>query len=342
MVIAPRAFPMLAVSFSLAIAMASAAHGQVETTISDTGDEIAGADMAGDDPTFTEPAKPGHRTASPSLYISEPDVERCASGTLRSEARSGFITTLNAERAHHGLGSVGYDAASDDEATAAALIMAANGALSHEPSPSWKCWSASGARGAGSSNLLLNMTSDVSFPANDTGLVAQWLIEGGGDELGHRRWLLDPYLTRTALGRVTQVLPDGSRIDAAVMKVFDLSGEGPWPAQVPEFIAWPQGDYPRSLFSPAARLSFTVVTGTPGSAAAAGVDFSRASVTVSDGGSHLRVSALQSDNEAYGVANCLSWRVAGLQSGRRYEVTISGVAGAPRSRYDYDFTIEPA
>ena len=328
--------------------MASTAHGQIveETTYSVEEGEFA--DALPDDQAFAEPAdqfepavpaKPYHRTASASLYNAEPDVARCEPGTLRSEARTGFVNALNAERARHGLGPVGYDAAAEEEATAAALIMAANGTLTHEPPPSWKCWTASGARGAGSSNLLLNMASGNSAPADDAGLVAQWMIEGGGDELGHRRWILDPYLTRTALGRVTQVLPDGSRIDSAVMKVFDLPGENPRPAQVPEFVALPQGDYPQSLFSPAARLSFTVVAGGPGSDSASTVDFSRASVTVSDSGNPVRVSALEGDNEGYGVANCLSWRVAGLHAGRRYVVTISGVAGAPRSRYEYDFTI---
>ncbi len=356
-----HAIRTMAVSLTLMLAMVSPAHGQVMETISSSIEEIEVIDTPGDDadfgpdlhqdldpgpdpsiaPVLVVPGSPDRRKESPSLYSSEPNVARCESGTLRNDARAGFVQALNAERARHGLAAVAYDAAWDQETAAAALIMAANTALSHAPPSSWRCWTALGARGAGSSNLLLNTASGNAAPADDAGLLAQWLIEGGGDELGHRRWILDPYLARTTLGRVTQALGDGSRIDAAVMKVFDFSGGDRLPAKMPAFIAWPQGAYPRSHFSPAARLSFTVVTGRPGSGDDAAVDFSRAHVTVSDGGHPLAVSALAGDNDAYGAANCLSWRVAGLQTGRRYDVTVSGVSGAPRSRYDYDFTIEP-
>jgi len=352
----------LAVSLALMLAMVIPVHGQVAETISSSDEEIEVIETPGNDADFgpdiapdldqdpdpgTDPGiapasgGPDRRKETPGLYSSEPNVAQCEPGTLRNGARAGFVQALNTERARHGLAAVAYDAAWDQEAAAAALIMAANTALSHAPPSSWRCWTALGARGAGSSNLLLNTASGNAAPADDAGLVAQWLIEGGGDELGHRRWILDPYLARTTLGRVTQVLRDGSSIDSAVMKVFDFSGEDRLPAQVPAFIAWPQGAYPRSQFSKAARLSFTVVTGRPGSGDDAAVDFSRAHVTVSDGGSPLAVSALAGDNEDYGVANCLSWRVAGLQTGRRYDVTISGVSGAPLSRYDYDFTIGP-
>jgi len=341
MVAAIPAISKRAMPFLLVLAMASGAHAQVKRNIADYAEEAEVIDTPDNELALTEVAGPHHGTLSSNLYISEPDVARCEAGTLRREARAGFVEALNAERARHHLGPVDYDTAFDEAVTAAALIMAANAGLTHEPPPSWRCWTASGASGAGSSNLLLNVASGDAAPADDAGLVAQWIIEGGSDGLGHRRWILDPFLTRTALGRVTQILPDGSRIDAAVMKVFDFSDSDPTPTQLPEFIAWPQGDYPRRLFSPAARLSFTVVTGVPGSDAAAGVDFSRANVAVSSDGTPLHVSALEADNEDYGVANCLSWRVAGLQSGRRYVVMISGVEGAPRSRYVYDFTIEP-
>jgi uncharacterized protein YkwD len=342
---------MMAVVLALILALARPARGQVAETIPEADEEVEVFETAGDDfaltpdfaadpaPVFSEPARADRRMASPGLYSAEPDIARCEPGTLRNDARANFVNALNAERARHGLAPVAYDAAWDREVAAAALIMAANTSLSHAPPSSWRCWTASGARGAGSSNLLLNTASGDSAPADDADLVAQWMIEGGGDELGHRRWILDPYLTRTALGRVAQIFPDGSLIDSAVMKVFDFSGDDPLPAQLPEFIAWPQGVYPRNQFSPNARLSFTVVTGRPGTGDAAAVDFSRAQVTVSDSGSPLAVSAIADDNEDYGMANCLSWRVAGLQTGRRYDVTISGIRGAPRERYTYTFRI---
>lgn len=328
------------------------AHGQADTSAFEGSDEPENATEWEGAFELAEPPQEGtselvessqiaFQPQAENLYVVQPDVPRCEAGTLRKDSKAGFVRALNAVRALHGLSAVGYDTASDGEVTAAALIMAANGNLSHEPPPNWKCWTAAGAHGAGSSNLLVNMASDASAYADDAGLVAQWLIEGGGDELGHRRWILDPYLGKTSLGRVTQILPDGSRIDAAVMKVFEFSTDAGPAAYVPAFVAWPQGDYPQRLFSPAARLSFTVVAGPPESYERGTVDFSQAEVTVRDGNTSLPVSAVESDNEGYGVANCLSWRVAGLRPGRRYVVTVSGISGAPKARYTYDFTIKP-
>ncbi len=274
-----------------------------------------------------------------SLYAQPPDPAHCIAGVLRPETKFRFLDAFNALRARHGLAPVRYNEAADLSAGEAALIMATNNALSHDPPPNWTCWTAAGASAAGSSNLLGGVSSPYLTYEDDNAILAEWLIEGDGDEIGHRRWMLDPYLDQTALGRVIAVLPGGTRVDSVVMKVFDFPGMSPGHAHLPnapEFVAWPQGEYPAVFFSPRARLSFSVSQNPD---AFAKVDFSEARVSIRDGERNLPVRDQLWDNEGYGVANCLSWRVDGLVSGRTYTVTISGIRDAPRDHYSYTFGI---
>jgi len=200
-----------------------------------------------------------------SLYVQPPDVGHCAPGVLRAETKAGFLAAFNALRARHGLAPIRYNAAADSATAEAAMMMAANDALSHDPPPSWTCWTAAGAAAAGSSNLLGGVSSPYLAYEDDNAVLAEWLIEGDSDAIGHRRWMLDPYLRETTVGRVITTRPGGVRLDSVVMKVFDFAGDsvrrgGPMPT-VPAFVAWPQGNYPRIFFSPRAH----VVLGKPGS-----------------------------------------------------------------------------
>ena len=87
-------------------------------------------------------------------------------------------------------------------------------------------------------------------------------------------------------------------------------------------------------------LSFSVVAGTTSTFGAnANVRYSGATITVTGPNGTLAVSDVTSDNEGYGVANSVQWRVAGLQAGVTYAVRIAGVTGAPRSEYNYTFRV---
>ncbi len=282
-----------------------------------------------------------------SLYAQPPDLGNCTPGVLRGEAKASFLSAFNALRARHGLRPVRYNAAADRAAGEAAMMMAANSALSHDPPSSWKCWTAAGAAAAGSSNLLGGVSSPYLAYEDDNAVLGEWLIEGDGDEIGHRRWMLDPYLDQTALGRFITVLPGGVRVDSAVMKVFDFPGGSVGDSSsrfgsagaVPAFVAWPQGDYPAMFFSSRARLSFSVSQDPNDVDARGTVDFSQATVSITDGAQVLPVRDQLWDDEGFGVANCLSWRVDGIVPGRTYAVTISGIRGAPQDRYAYAFRI---
>jgi hypothetical protein len=69
------------------------------------------------------------------------------------------------------------DSALDADAQAAALIMDANGALSHQPPPSWDCWTQSGYDGADNSNLYLFGSARPDFLIDDDDSVFEADIE---------------------------------------------------------------------------------------------------------------------------------------------------------------------
>ncbi len=315
-------------------------------------DEIVTEDVVGEEPEgLPTPPKPAARSvggagpwkSATALYAQPPDLAQCQPGVLRPEAQASFISALNAMRALHGLGPVRHAAASDGAVAEAALMMAANDALSHDPPPSWRCWTAAGAAAAGSSNLLGGVSSSYLPWEDDNGILAEWLIEGDGDEIGHRRWLLYPHLAQTALGRVVAVLRSGIRVDSAVMKVFDptddLVRRARPAASLSEFVAWPQGDYPNFFFSPRARLSFSISEDTTETDGIGTVDFSQAKISITLGAQILPVRDQMWDNEGFGTANNLSWRVDGIKPNQTYSVRISGVRGSQRDQYLYKFKI---
>ncbi|MEH3103911.1 MAG: CAP domain-containing protein [Sphingomonas phyllosphaerae] len=278
------------------------------------------------------------------LFSAQPDVAACRPGALVQSVRDDVLARLNAIRALHRLPAVTYSSADDEQATQAALMMAANGQLSHTPASSWKCYTTLGASGAGSSNLYGGLISPYLAYYTEDMYLGGWLTETSNlvaNNVGHRRWMLDPFLGKIAYGRVAQVLADGSRTDAAAMKVVSFTGGVSVPANLPPFVAYPYGDYPARYFDMSSLLSFTVIADTTQRGGAnATVDFSKAAIAVSDGANALTVSNVSFDNVGYAVPNNLQFNVAGLKAGVSYTVTITrvGVRGTPTD-YSYTFRI---
>ncbi|MEI5685962.1 CAP domain-containing protein [Sphingomonas kyungheensis] len=289
-------------------------------------------------PTPT-PAPTSWAAAAGALYDVAPDAATCRAGTLKASVKADFLAKLNAIRALHQLPAVTYSDTEDTQEADSSLMMAVNKQLSHTPPTSWTCYSASGATAAGSSNLIGGWGNGLGFDSEDDYL-GLWLTEGGSASIGHRRWILNPFLGKTSYGRVTLVLPDGSRASAASMRVFNFTGGIAAPASVPGYVAYPSGDYPARYFSLSSYLSFSVIAGTTSTFGAnANVRFTNATITVTGPSGTLAVTDVSSDNEGYGVANNIQWRVTGLQAGVRYTVRIAGVTGAPQSEYSYMFRV---
>jgi hypothetical protein len=222
--------------------------------------------------------------------------------------------------------------------------MAANGQLSHSPPASWACYTSLGATAAGQSNIYLGLGSGLRYTRNDDLLIG-WLTDVDNlvaENVGHRRWLLYPFLSTVAYGRVAGPRAASGRADAASIKVINSAQASP--ASLPDFVAYPYQDYPARYFDTRALLSFGVIANKASAFGSnATVDFSLATVSVRQrGGSALTVSRIRFDNDGFGLPNNLQWAVAGLTSNVIYDVTIDrvGVSGTLRT-YSYFFRLVP-
>lgn len=278
------------------------------------------------------------------MYETQPSIATCRPGRLSAARRAALLASLNAIRALHRLPPVAYSPSDEPAAQAAALIDAANGTLSHKPPPNWRCYTALGAAGSGTSNLHGGFGRGLDVASEDD-ILAGWMTERHnliGDSIGHRRWLLDPFLGAVAFGRVIGPSPTRDRADAAALSLSGQGGAKGRAHGLPAYVAYPHGDYPARYFHPTALLSFAVIASSdPTSSANASVDYANAAITVRRrGGGALAVSRQAHDNLGYGLPNNLQFAVAGLRAGIRYDVTVDGVVvNGTRTRYGYTFSV---
>lgn len=252
-----------------------------------------------------------------------------------------MLAKLNAVRARHGLPQVTYDASDDGAAAEAALYMAANQTLTHEPSSSGKCYSANAYRLANSSNLHMSWGSGSTLGTPSSNAIIGYLIDNNVSSLGHRRWVLNPYLGKTTYGRVDGQ-PDGSNSTymASVMKASNGASSV---SMSNDFVAYPYGTYPSSDFSTGWFLSFSALPSKTNVWANSSdeVSYAGATISVTHSGGSLSVSQQSANYEGYGLPNHLQWKVAGLVANTDYTVTISNVTvnGATR-QYQYPFRLQ--
>lgn len=285
------------------------------------------------------PTATGFAAQAAALFDVAPDPATCRAGTLKASVKAEALARVNALRALHGLAAVTYSDVEDAAEAESSLMMALNRTLSHTPPASWTCYSASGADAAGTSNLIGGWGNGLPFYSEDEYL-ATWMNEAGSASIGHRRWLLSPFLGKISYGRVAYQSANGDRVSAASMRVFDFAASAAVPGGVPAFVAYPYRDYPQRYFRPGDYLSFSAVPYSGGNFGAnAKVGYAKATITVTGPSGTLPVTDMTFDNSGYGVANNLQWRVTGLVAGVGYTVTISGVTGTPQSEYSYTFRI---
>ena len=77
--------------------------------------------------------------------------------------------------------------------------------MDHTPSESAKCYSEAGYAGSSTSNLYIRYPYEMDgepLYTHATDSVRGWLIDEGVYGLGHRRWMLDPFLQKISYGQV--------------------------------------------------------------------------------------------------------------------------------------------
>lgn len=248
-------------------------------------------------------------------------VSGCVAGTNSSAYTRATLTAINWARGQAGIPPVvGLNSTYTAQAQRAALMMQAQGALSHAPSTSWRCWSSAGAAAAGRSNLSLGVAGARA--------IGMYLVEPGtgNTAAGHRRWLLYPRLGRIGIGNT-----------GTANAVYVLGARASRiPTGTPAYYAWPTSGYFPRAAEPRGRWSLS---------SSRGYSFSRATVrVVGPSGAVVRV-VRYAPRTGFGD-NTLVWQLASVPSQRArvdqtYRVTVSGIrtpSGAT-TRYSYAVTL---
>lgn len=164
-------------------------------------------------PTDPLPA-PGDSASLASLYDERPNVDNCFEGRLKQAEREKVLAYVNAIRRLHGLEDVEYRAADDIQTAKASLIIAANSTLTHQPTASMRCYTQEGYDGSSTSNIGFR---SGETPSSES-FIDMWLVDNGVASLGHRRWIIDPFLRHISFGRVDRTV--GGMFAASALKVI--------------------------------------------------------------------------------------------------------------------------
>lgn len=237
------------------------------------------------------------------------DHASCDAGETVQAFRDAVESRINYFRAMAGVPAVIQ--LSDEyslKAQQAALMMSANGQLSHAPPNTWSCYTAEGAEAAGSSNLCLGVYGP--------GAITGYMYDPGGSNypVGHRRWILYPQTEWMGTGDIPQT---ASYWSSNALWVFDENMWKPRPGTREQYVAWPPPGYvPYQVVFP--RWSFAYDD----------ADFDEATVQMSSGGHGIPV-VVQPVVYGYGE-NTLVWEPdlpfgAPPAGDTAYNVAIQGV-----------------
>jgi hypothetical protein len=232
---------------------------------------------------------------------------------------------------------------------AGALVLAANGDLSHNP-PQPKGMGIhdgyeTGYNACTQSNIYMSTGNSATLEQ----AIKSWLNDSDPSNiksLGHRRWLLNPPMKNTGFGRVT----NPGKGTFITMWAFDKSGKGK-----KDRVLWPnEGNFPSDFFDTnhawSISLNSAVYSNTAANTANISVKltclnnnkvwtFTKADTSTS--GKFFNIST-----DRYGMDFCIVFRPDGIASfgngSNKYRVEVTGLKGAnnatlPKMVYDVEF-----
>jgi uncharacterized protein YkwD len=240
----------------------------------------------------------------------------CLPGMSSLTSNAATLSSLNYVRSLAGLAPVRLSATLNAGAQRAALMMSANGALSHDPSSSWKCYSSSGAAAAARSNLAL------AYPKITSGqIIDLYMSEPGSTNhaVGHRRWLLNPFST---------VVGTGSTDTANALTVIGPTSSA---RPNPRYVGWPTAGYFPNPMEPAGRWSL--------SAGKRSVSFAKARVHVYRGATRIPVHKYAVHN-GYAQPTVVWQMPAGFSKASAYRVVVTNIRHKGSSkRFKTSYTV---
>ncbi|MEQ1248574.1 CAP domain-containing protein [Acinetobacter soli] len=272
-----------------------------------------------------------------------PDINNCYAGKLSVKFRNEFLNELNTVRALHGLTSITYDDAHEDEMMQTALILAANNILTHYPEANTNCYSDIGAVGARTSNLEMGGRANMydNPPADTIRSLIHDYFNVMANNVGHRLWMLNPFLQKSAYGSVNAPSFRDTRfpyvVGTSIKVVYPFNNAITAPLGV---IAYPYHNYPAKYYMPGSILSISVLTDQKNFFANRNVDYAKATVVVTErsSGAKQKISNIRYEN--IGVPNHIQFNFDDLKLNVIYDVKLSNVLvnGQPKE-YSYWFNV---
>jgi len=239
---------------------------------------------------------------------------KCEPGTLSEDAKEAALRLVNLYRFLAHQPAVTRAADLDAKAQACALIMKANGKISHFPTQTWKCWSKDGALAAKKSNL----STGPGVRAVD-----RYMVDNGAHNaptMGHRRWILSRTLGPIGVGSSTS---KGSCL-------WVIGGKGNSPRK---WVAWPpDGEVPLAAFGQGGGS----IDQTGWTLQSDSVSLHNAKVKVTVGGVEKPVKQ-RPLKSGYGSKHAIAWVPQGwkAQAGTTYHVAIKGAS----TDFEYDVKV---
>jgi hypothetical protein len=274
-------------------------------------------------------------------YDSQPDHTSCTAGTLKDSEKQLVLQKINYIRSLHGLQPVEYDYSWDNKCSQSSLITTANyqqygfGQGNHTPPKSWACWSQDGYDGASSSNLFISM----GYTPPTVNSVINWMHDTNVESLGHRRWIINPFLKKIAIGRCDGDL-GGMKFSCMTLYCHDRSQNVSGADY--EYVAYPYHQYDPELVNKQWLMSFSVMYNKTNMFQNNNVNYSQATVKITGGGNTYTFGQGQVgyDNGNYGMPNCLKWQFPQVQEHVKYDVEITNVnVNGTMKNYTYWFEL---
>ena len=254
-------------------------------------------------------------------------VGACNAGTISQARLDATIATVNYYRAITTLpDTVTLDSTLSAGDQEMALMIAANGQLSHFPPPTWLCYSVDGADAASNSNIAIGVSGPdaIDLYMDDPG--------AGNAAVGHRRWILYPRQAQLGSGDV-----EGGDVFYPANALNVIQGWGSRPA-TPAGVAWPPPGFVPYWLLPAGsnRWSFSYAAPVPGA------DFPTATVTMMQGGTPIPVT-YEFVQHGFGD-NTLVFLPQGVSYGRpagdvTYDVKVDVVVNGVPQSFSYAVTV---
>ncbi len=268
----------------------------------------------------------------PADYTTEPSAASKEPGVLKDSVLNDALNAINICRYIAGLSyNVTIGKEEQEKAQAGAFVNYVNGKMSHTPDVP-KGWSSEdavyklGYSGASSSNL------GAGYYTIARAVFDGWMYDGNSsniDRVGHRRWILNPYMQTTGFGQA------GSYTSMYAFGYDNMAFWGYGNAETEKKVSvWPAPNMPVEYFTSTYPWSYSTGETESGDV--------KVSLKKTSTGKTWNFSASKADgdfyvqNSNYGIKGCVIFRPKDITilAGDTYEVSIAGL-----SKGDVKYTV---